>query len=80
MAPNLLHIVTGLQHEVQDGTGFEPPVALPLHNMGTIHCNNAHQLGVQLGVSFTRATGVSKVDQAQFSREDQDTVRVLSGL
>ena len=36
MAPNLLHIVTGLQHEVQDGTGFEPPVALPLHNMGTI--------------------------------------------
>ena len=31
-------------------------------------------------VSFTRATGVSKVDQAQFSREGQDTVRVLSGL
>ena len=48
MAPNLLHIVTRLQHEVQDGTGFEPPVALPPHNMGTTHCNNAHQLGMQL--------------------------------
>ena len=31
-------------------------------------------------VTFTRATGVSKVDQAQFSREAQSTVRVLSGL
>ena len=31
-------------------------------------------------VSFTRATGLSKVDQARFSREGQDTVRVLSGL
>ena len=31
-------------------------------------------------VTFTKATGVSKVDQAQFSREPQDTVRVLSGL
>ena len=48
MAPNLLHIVTGLNHEVQDGTDFEPRVALPSHNMGTIHCNYAHQLGVQL--------------------------------
>ena len=36
MAPNLLHIVTRLQHEVQDGSGFEPPVALPPHNMGTM--------------------------------------------
>ena len=31
-------------------------------------------------VTLTKATGVSKVDQAQFSREPQDTVRVLSGL
>ena len=31
-------------------------------------------------VTFTSATGVSKVDQAQFLREAQDMVRVLSGL
>ena len=31
-------------------------------------------------VTLTKATGVSKVDQAQFSREAQDTMRVLSGL
>ena len=48
MTPNLLHILTCLQHEVRDGTDFKPPVALPPHNMGRIHCNYAHQLGVQL--------------------------------
>ena len=59
MAPNLLHIVTGLQHEVRDGTGSEPPIALPPHKMGTIHCNNAHQLGVQLGCFKKKAGGVN---------------------
>ena len=48
MAPNLLHIVTSMLHEVQDGTDSEPLVALPAHNMDTIHCNYAHQLGVQV--------------------------------
>ena len=48
MALNILHIVTRLQHEVQDGTDSEPPVALPHDNVATIRCNYAHQLGVQL--------------------------------
>ena len=48
MTPNLLRIVTCLQHEVQDGSDFEPPTALSPHNIGTIHCNYAHQFGVQL--------------------------------
>ena len=47
MAPNLLHILTGLQHEVPDGTDLEPHVALSPHNMGTIQCNYANQLSVQ---------------------------------
>ena len=59
MAPNLLHLVTGLQHEVQDGTDSEPPVALPPHNVGTIHCNCVHQLGVQLRCFKKKAGGVN---------------------
>ena len=30
-------------------------------------------------VTFTKATGASNVEQAQFSSEVQDTMRVLSG-
>ena len=59
MAPNLLHIVTSLQQEVQDGTDPELPAALPPHNMGTIRCNYAHQLGVQLRCSKKKAGGVN---------------------
>ena len=59
MAQSLFHIVTGLQHEVQDGTGSEPLIALPPLNRGTIHCINAHQVGVQLRRFKKKAGGIN---------------------
>ena len=48
MTPNLLHVVTCMQHEVKDGTCFEPPIPFPPHHMGTIGWHNMHQPCMQV--------------------------------